>query len=110
VRGPSRLRPAEIAIAALAWIAAVAVLVALAAAGLSYRLYPTTLLIIPGLTWAILMMLRKDWRGVYSGASVAVVGAVALLAIPAGAWLVAGVGLCAALSGDAALTARRQRA
>ena len=110
VSGPSRLRPAEIAIAALAWIAAVAVLVALAATGLSYRLYPTTLLIIPGLTWAILMMLRKNWRGVYSGVSVAVVGAVGLLAAPAGAWLVAGLGLCAALSGGAALNAWYQRA
>jgi hypothetical protein len=110
VRGPSRLRPAEIAIAALAWIAAAAVLLALAAAGLSYRLYPTTVLIIPGLTWAILMVLRKNWRGVYSGASVTVVGAVGLLATPAGAWLVAGVGLCAALLGGAALTASHQRA
>jgi hypothetical protein len=109
VQGPSRLRPAEIAIATLAWIATAALLVGLAAAGLSYRLYPTTVLIIPGLTWAILMMLRKNWRGVYSGASVAVVGAVGLLATPAGAWLVAGVGLCAALSGGAALTARGQR-
>jgi len=109
VRGPSRLRPAEIAIATVAWVAAAALLVALAAAGLSYRLYPTTVLIIPGLTWAILMMLRKNWRGVYSGASVAVVGALGLLANPAGAWLVAGVGLCAALSGGAALNAWYQR-
>jgi hypothetical protein len=110
VQGPSRLRPAEIAISTLAWVAAAALLVGLAAAGLSYRLYPTTVLIIPGLTWAILMMLRKNWRGVYSGASVAVVGAVGLLPTPAAAWLVAGVGLCAALSGGAALTARGQRA
>jgi hypothetical protein len=110
VQGPSRLRPAEIAISTLAWIAAAALLVGLAAAGLSYRLYPTTVLIIPGLTWAILMMLRKNWRGVYSGASVAVVGAMGLLATPAAAWLVGGVGLCAALSGGAALTARSQRA
>ena len=109
VRGPSRLRPAEIAIATLAWVAAAALLVGLAAAGLSYRLYPTTVLIIPGLTWAILMMLRKNWRGVYSGASVTVVGALGLLATPAGAWLVAGVGLCAALSGGAALNAWYQR-
>jgi hypothetical protein len=109
VRGPSRLRPAEIAIATLAWVAAAALLVGLAAAGLSYRLYPTTLLIIPGLTWAILMMLRKNWREVYSGASVTVVGALGLLATPAGAWLVAGVGLCAALSGGAALNAWYQR-
>jgi hypothetical protein len=109
VRGPSRLRPAEIAIATLAWVAAAALLVGLAAAGLSYRLYPTTLLIIPGLTWAILMMLRKNWREVYSGASVTVVGALGLLATPAVAWLVAGVGLCAALSGGAALNAWYQR-
>jgi hypothetical protein len=109
VRGPSRLHPAEITIATLAWVAAAALLVGLAAAGLSYRLYPTTVLIIPGLTWAILMMLRKNWRGVYSGASVAVVGALGLLANPAGAWLVAGVGLCAALSGGAALNAWYQR-
>ena len=34
VSGPSRLRPAEIAIATLAWIAAVALVVALSAAGL----------------------------------------------------------------------------
>ena len=109
VRGPSRLRPAEITIATLAWVAAAALLVGLAAAGLSYRLYPTTVLIIPGLTWAILMMLRKNWREVYSGASVTVVGALGLLATPAVAWLVAGVGLCAALSGGAALNAWYQR-
>jgi hypothetical protein len=110
VRGPSRLRPPEIAIAGAAWIAAAALLGVLAAAGLSYKLYPTTVLLIPGATWAILMLLRKNWRGVYSGASVTVVGAVGLLATPAGAWLLAGVGLCAALSGGAALTAWLQRA
>jgi hypothetical protein len=110
VQGPSRLRPAEIAIATLAWIAAAGLMVGLGVAGLNYALYPTMVLLIPGVTWAILMMLRKDWRGVYSGASVAVVGAVGLLATPAAAWLVAGVGLWAALSGGAALTAWRQRA
>ena len=110
VRGPSRLRPAEIAIVALAWVAAAVLMVGLAAAGLNYALYPTMVLLIPGVTWAMLMMLRRNWRGVYSGASVAVVGAVGLLATPAAAWLVAGVGLCAALSGGAALTARAQRA
>jgi len=110
IQGPSRLRPAEIALAALAWIAAAGLMVGLGVAGLNYAFYPTTVLLIPGVTWALLMMLRKDWRGVYSGASVAVVGAVGLAAAPAAAWLVAGVGLCAALSGGAALTARRQRA
>ena len=110
VRGPSRLRPAEIAIVALAWVAAAVLMVGLAAAGLNYALYPTMVLLIPGVTWAILMMLRRNWRGVYSGASVAVVGAVGLAASPAAAWLVAGVGLFLALSGGAALTARLQRA
>ena len=110
VQGPSRLRPAEIAIAALAWIAAGGLMVGLAIAGLNYARYPTMVLLIPGVTWAILMMLRKSWRGVYSGASVAVVGAAGLLATPAVAWLVAGVGLCVALSGGAALTAWRQQA
>jgi len=110
VRGPSRLRPAEIAIVALAWVAAAVLMVGLAAAGLNYALYPTMVLLIPGVTWAILMMLRRNWRGVYSGASVAVVGAVGLAASPAAAWLVAGVGLFLALSGGAALTARLTRA
>jgi hypothetical protein len=110
IQGPSRLRPAEIAIATLAWIAAAALMMGLAVAGLNYALYPTMVLLIPGLTWAILMMLRKNWRGVYSGASVAVVGAAGLLATAAAAWLVAGVGLCVALSVGAALTAWRQGA
>ncbi len=110
VRGPSRLRPPEIAIAAAAWVAAAALLGGLAAAGLSYKLYPTTVLLIPGATWAILMLLRKDWRGFAKGAAVAIIGAVGLAATPAGAWLVAGVGLCAMLLGFAVYTAWRQRA
>jgi hypothetical protein len=110
VRGPSRLRPPEIAISAAAWIAAAALLGGLAAAGLSYKLYPTTVLLIPGATWAILMLLRKDWRGVAKGAAAAIVGAVGLAATPAGAWLVAGVGLCAMMVGFAVYTAWRQRA
>src|SRR5579862_930275 len=45
VRGVSRLRPAEILTMVTAWSAAVVALVALAAAGVSYSQYPTTLLI-----------------------------------------------------------------
>lgn len=110
VRGPSKLRPAEMAIAALAWVAAAGLLLGLALAGLSYRLYPTMVLLIPGVTWAALMALRKEWRGSAKGAAAAIVGAVGLLATPSAAWLVAGVGLCAALVGFAVFTARRQRA
>jgi hypothetical protein len=110
VRGPSRLRPSEIAIGGAAWVAAAALLGGLAAAGLSYKLYPTTVLLIPGATWAGLMALRKDWRGCAKGAAVAIVGAVGLAATPAGSWLVAGVGLCAVMVGFAVFTAWRQQA
>ncbi len=109
VRGRSRLRPAEITVAVLAWVAVVAVMVALAAAGVSYSLYPTTLLIVPGLAWAAVMAARADWGSCATGVAVAVVGAVGLLAGPAGAWAVAGLGLCAVLLGRAAAIAWRQR-
>ena len=110
VRGRSRLRPAEIAVAALAWAAAVAVLVALAAAGVSYSLYPTTVLIIPGLAWAAVTAARADWGPCAAGLGVAVVGVAGLFAGPAGAWAVAGAGLCVVLLGRAAAIAWRQRA
>ena len=110
VRGRSRLRPAEIAVATLAWVATVAVMVALAAAGVSYSLYPTTVLIIPGLAWAAVMAARADWGNCATGLGVAAVGVAGLFAGPAGAWAVAGAGLCAVLLARAATIARRQRA
>jgi len=110
VQGPSRFRPAEIAIAAGSWAAAVVIMVGVAAGGFSYSLHPTSVLIVPGLTWAALMALRKDRRGCAKGAAAAAVGVAGLFATPAGTWLVAGVGLCAMLLGFAAFTAWRQRA
>jgi hypothetical protein len=110
VRGRSRLRPAEITVAALAWVAVVVVMVALAAAGVSYSLYPTTVLIIPGLAWAAVMAARADWGNCATGLGVAAVGVAGLFAGPAGAWAVAGAGLCAVLLARAATIARRQRA
>ncbi|HSR82853.1 MAG TPA: hypothetical protein VLM11_01590 [Streptosporangiaceae bacterium] len=110
VTGRSRLRPAEIAVAALAWVAAALVVAALAAAGVSYSLYPTTLLIVPGLAWAAIMAARADWRRCGTGLAVAVVGAVGVFAGPAGAWAVAGIGLCVVLLGTAAAVAWRRRA
>ena len=110
VRGRTRLRPAEIAILALAWAAAAAVMWALAAAGVSYSLYPTTVLIVPGLAWAAIMAARAGWRSCGTGLAVAAVGVVGAFAGPAGAWAVAGVGLCAVLLGNAAVIAWRQRA
>jgi hypothetical protein len=109
VRGRSRLRPAEITVLALAWAAAAALMWALAAAGVSYSLYPTTVLIVPGLAWAAIMAARAGWRSCGTGLAVAAVGAIGALAGPAGAWAVAGVGLCAVLLGNAAAVAWRQR-
>jgi hypothetical protein len=110
VHGRSRLRPAEITVMVLAWVAAVVVMVALAAAGVSYSAYPTTVLIIPGLAWAAVMAARAGWRGCATGLAVAVVGVAGLFAGSAGAWAVAGVGLCAVLLARAAAIAWRQRA
>ena len=110
VHGRTRLRPAEITVLTLAWAAAAAVMWALAAAGVSYSLYPTTVLIVPGLAWAAINAARASWRSCGTGLAVAAVGAIGLLAGPAGAWAVAGVGLCAVLLGNAAAIAWRRRA
>jgi hypothetical protein len=108
VRGRSRLRPAEITVMVLAWAAAAVVMAALAAAGVSYSLYPTTVLIVPGLAWAAVMAARAGWRRCGTGLAVAAVGTAGLFAGPAGAWAVAGVGLCAVLLGKAAAVAWQQ--
>jgi hypothetical protein len=110
VRGRSRLRPAEIAILTLAWVAVVVIMVALAAAGVSFSLYPTTVLIVPGLAWAAVMAARGNWRSFGTGAGVVAVGVVGAFAGPAGAWVVAGVGLCLVLLGAAAAVAWQRRA
>jgi hypothetical protein len=109
VRGRTRLRPAEITVLALAWAAVPVIMWALAAAGVSYSLHPTTALIVPGLAWAAIMATRAGWRSCGTGLAVAAVGAAGAFAGPAGAWAVAAVGLCAVLLGQAAATAWRQR-
>jgi hypothetical protein len=112
VSGRSRLRPAEIAIAVAAWVVVFAVMGVLAAQGVSrgivYGVYPMTApLIVAGLAWAAITARRADWR--QFGTAVAVVGIVGVFAGPAGAWAVAGVGLCLVLLGSAAVIAWRQR-
>jgi len=75
-----------------------------------YGLYPVTVpLIAAGLTWAGITAVRADWRRFGTGLAVAVTGAVALSAGPAGAWAVAGVGLCVTLLGYAAVIVWQQR-
>jgi hypothetical protein len=115
VSGRSRLRPAEIAVMAVAWVGVFVVMGALAGAGVSraivYGLYPTTVpLIVAGLAWAGIMAARANWRACCTALAVAAVGAVGAFAGPAGAWAVAGVGLCVVLLGSAAAIAWRQRA
>ena len=62
-----------------------------------------------GLAWAGIMAARGSWRPCGTAAATAVVGAVAAFAGPAGAWAVAGAGLCIVLLGSAAAIAWRQR-
>jgi hypothetical protein len=114
VSGRSRLGRAEIAVLAVAWIGVFVAMGALASAGVShayvYGQYPVTVpLMVAGLAWAGIMAARASWRACGTGLAVAAVGAVGAFAGPAGAWAVAGVGLCAVLLGSAAAIAWRQR-
>ena len=114
VSGKSRLRPWEITVLTLAWIAVFAVIGALAGTGVSpaivYSLIPLTVpLILAGLAWAGINAARADWRPCGAGAGVAVAGAVGLFAGPAGAWAVDGAGLFTVLLGSAIAIVWQQR-
>jgi hypothetical protein len=109
VRGRTRLRPAEIIVLTLSWAVVPVLMWALSSAGASFALYPTTVLIVPGLAWAAVEAGREGWRGSGVGLALAAVGVVGAFAGPAGSWAVAGVGLCAVLLGQAAAIAWRQR-
>src|SRR5580693_3364853 len=109
VAGPTRFRPAEITVLALSWAAVPVLMWALHAAGASFALYPTTVLIVPGLAWAGVQARRQGWRGSVMGLALVATGVAGAFAGPAGSWAVAGVGLCAVLLGKAAAVARRQR-
>ena len=108
IRGTTRFRPAEITVLVGSWIATIAFMGALGAAGASFAWYPTTVLIIPGLAWAAVMGAREGWRGSVMGLAVAATGIAGAFAGPAGSWAVAAIGLCAVLLGKAAATARQQ--
>jgi len=114
VSGRSRLRRAEITVMAVAWIAAFVVMGALAGAGGEPR---DRLRTVPGHGAADG---RRPGLGGHHGgtgelarmrhrARAAAVGAVGAFAGPAGAWAVAGVGLCVTLLGTAAAIAWQQR-
>jgi hypothetical protein len=115
VKGPSRARPAEITVLAAAWILVYVFMGALEHAGAShaivYGIYPATApLILVGVAAAGLAQARADWPMFGGTLTVAVIAAIAAYFGPAGAWLVAGIGLAAALLVHATMTAWRQRA
>jgi hypothetical protein len=102
VSGRTRFSQGEITVLVLAFAAAVVAMVGLSAAGVKFATYPTSVLVIPGLAWAVLMAARSDWRGLATGLAIVAIGIVGAFAGPAGAWAVAAVGLCAVLLGSAA--------
>ena len=72
-------------------------------------MYPTSVLVIPGLAWMILMAARANWRDFAIGLAIVLIGIVGAFAGPAGAWAVAAVGLCVVLLGNAAVIVWQQR-
>jgi hypothetical protein len=110
VSGRSRFSPGEITVLVLAWAAVPLIIWALAAAGASFAWYPTTVLIVPGLAWTVLMAARGNRRELVTGLAIVVIAIVGAFAGPAGSWAVAAVGLCAMLLGSAAAITWQQRA
>jgi hypothetical protein len=110
VSGRSRFSQGEIAVLVLSLVATVVAMAGLGAAGVKFATYPTSVMVIPGLAWAAISALRANWRGVATGLGLLVIGIVGAFAGPAGAWAVAGVGLCIVLLGSAAAVAWRRHA
>ena len=109
VTGRSRFTQGEIAVLVASFVVTVVAMLGLGAAGVSFAYYPTTVLVIPGLAWAILSAARSNWREIVTGLALIVIGIVGAFAGPAGSWAVAAVGLCAVMLGNAAVIIRQQR-
>ena len=109
VTGRSRFTQGEIAVLVASFVVTVVAMVALGAAGVSFAYYPTSVLVIPGLAWAILAAARSNWRDFATGVALVVMGIVGAFAGSAGSWAVAAVGLCAILLGNAAVIIWQQR-
>ena len=116
VGGQSRRQlRAGVSVLVVAWIAVYVFEGALYHVGVShavaYGLYPAAApLLIIGLVAAAYAAGTQDWLLLGTTLTVAAVAAVAGFAGPAGVWLVMGIGLTVAMAGNAAVTARRQRA
>ncbi len=109
ISGRSRFSQGEITVLVLAFVVAVVAIAALGAAGVGFATYPTSVLVIPGLAWTVLMAARASRRGVAIGLAIIVIGIAGAFAGPAGAWAVAAVGLCVMLLGSAAAITWQQR-
>jgi hypothetical protein len=110
VSGRTRFSQGEIAVLVLAFAATAVAMAGLGTAGVDFATYPTSVLVIPGLAWAVLMAARANRREFATGIAIVVIGIVGAFAGPAGAWAVAAVGLCVMLLGNAAAIVRQQHA
>ena len=109
VSGRSRFTEGEIAVLVASFVVTVVAMVGLGAAGVSFAYYPTSVMVIPGLAWAILAAARSNWREFATGLALIVLGVVGAFAGSAGSWAVAAVGLCAVMLGNAAVIIWQQR-
>jgi hypothetical protein len=109
VSGRTPFSQGEIMLLVVAFVVAVVVMVGLGAAGVSFALYPTSVMVIPGLVWAAISVARANWLSVGTGLALVVLGIVGAFAGPTGAWAVDAVGLCVVLLGMAAAIAWQQQ-
>jgi hypothetical protein len=110
IRGRSRFAPAEITVMAAAWAAPFVIMAALGVTRDSQSAYLLTVpLIVVGLTFAVLMAVRADWRSCGTGLAVGATGAAGASVGQAGAWAITGAGLCLTLLGSAAVIAWQLR-
>lgn len=109
VSGRSRFSQGEITVMVLVFAVTLVAIVGLYSAGLTFAAYPTSVLMIPGLAWMVLMAARTNWRGLATGAAIVAIGVVGGFSGPAGSWAVAGVGLSLVLLGQAVVIARSRR-
>jgi hypothetical protein len=114
VSGPAqRKRRAWLGVVLMVWVIAYAVTVPLYHAGASHPawgLYPANApLLIVGVGGAATAAACKYWPMAGITLAIAIVAVIAGFAGPAGAWLILGIGLCAAMLGTAAFMLWQQR-
>ena len=107
VSGRSRFGPGEIIALALAFLVTILLMVSLAGTSVGFAAYPTSVLVIPGLVWAVIAARRSSWSGLVTGLALVVLGVVGAFAGGAGSWAVAAVGLFVIMLGSAVAAWRR---